>query len=227
MAPVNQRYTLVLSPDMFLDADADKGDQLEISAAREDRSPLPAWLTFDPETLAFAGTPTDADVGQFNVSVIAKDTQGAEGVDTFLLEVRPESDLPSAPIASVRRVVIPANGRVPVIIDWSAGREASQGRPRYQLGMRTMGKKGLGQVRDVAQGDHPDRHQPVPQAGHLPAPGPGDAAGGKPGAWVEGAPFTLSHPPGDGHVASSTRVRGPRRPGRTRSEARYAGRSTR
>jgi hypothetical protein len=177
---------------MFLDPDTAHGDSFEISAVREDRSPLPGWLTFDTETLAFAGTPTDADVGPLNVSIVAKDTQGAEGVDTFLLDVRPESDLPSAPIASVRRVVIPANGRVPVIIDWSAGREADQGRPRYQLDMRTMGKKGWGKYapllkvttrtgtnRFLTPGTYQLRVRATPQ-------------GGKAGDWVEGVPFTLA-----------------------------------
>ncbi|MEZ4596112.1 MAG: putative Ig domain-containing protein [Chloroflexota bacterium] len=118
---------------MFLDADADKGDSFEIVAVREDRSPLPEWLTFDPETLAFAGTPGDGDIGQLAVSVIATDTKGAEGVDTFIIDVRPETELPSPPYVTMRKTAAGTDGRLPLFIDWSAGREVDQGRPRYQL----------------------------------------------------------------------------------------------
>ncbi len=57
LATVGQPFSLVLTADMFTDADTDHGDSLTISATLEDGSPLPGWLTFDPETLAFAGTP--------------------------------------------------------------------------------------------------------------------------------------------------------------------------
>ena len=39
--------------------------------------PLPAWLTFDPNTLTFAGTPTAADSGPLDIVVRATDTFGA------------------------------------------------------------------------------------------------------------------------------------------------------
>jgi hypothetical protein len=191
VAPVNQRFTLELDPAMFLDADADKGDQFEISALREDRSPLPEWLTFDGETLAFAGTPTDADIGPLPVSVIAVDSQGAEGVDTFIIDVRPESDLPSAPTVVIRKNTVAADGRLPLFIDWSSGREANEGRPRYQFDLRTMGKKGWGKYRTLVKA--------ISRTGRNQALKPGtyqlrlrtNPAGGEPGPWVEGAPFTL------------------------------------
>ncbi|MFN8518019.1 MAG: putative Ig domain-containing protein [Chloroflexota bacterium] len=192
VAPVSQRFTLELDPAMFLDADADKGDTFEIVAVREDRSPLPAWLTFDPETLAFAGTPTDGDVGPLSVSIVATDSKGAEGVDTFLIDVRPESDLPSAPSVSIRKTTVAVDGRLPLIIDWSAGREANEGRPRYQLDVRAMGKNGWGKYRTVVKslsrtgtnrflkpGTYQFRIRTVP-------------TGAEPGPWVEGTPFTLT-----------------------------------
>ena len=192
VAPVNQRFALELDPTMFLDADTDLGDSFEITALREDRSALPAWLTFDGETLAFAGTPTDADVGPLPVSIIAIDGQGAEGVDTFLIDVRPESELPTAPEAGVRKVTVGADGRLPLIIDWSSGREANGARPRYQLDVRTKGKKGWGKYKTLvgALSRTGTNRQMKPGTYQLRVRN--KPANGSPGEWVEAPPFQLA-----------------------------------
>jgi alpha-tubulin suppressor-like RCC1 family protein len=192
VAPVNQRFSLVVAPDMFLDADADKGDQMEISVAREDRSELPGWLTFDAETFAFAGTPTDGDVGPVSVSIIARDRQGGEGVDTFVIDVRPESDLPSAPTAAVRRAALSSDGRVPIAIDWSAGKEATQGRPRYRLDMRARGKKGWGKYTPLLFSARRTGTNQMLRPGTYQLRVRAALQGGKPGPWVEGVPFRLT-----------------------------------
>ncbi len=192
VAPVGQRFELVLDPDMFIDADIDIGDAFVVTALREDRSPLPAWLTFDAETLAFAGVPTDADAGQLAVSVIATDSQAAEGVDTFVITVEPPRDQPSEPVAAMRRGQMTSAGAVPMIITWSAGREVESGTPRYGLEVRTQGRKGWGKYQKLATVSG--------RTGATRSMKPGTyqlriralVRGQDPGPWIEGQPFKLT-----------------------------------
>ena len=191
LATVNQRFSLLLTSDMFTDPDTTHGDSLTYSSTLEDGSPLPAWLTFDPQTLAYAGTPGAGDVGRLSVSVIATDTHDAKGVDTFFLDVAPERDLPTAPVVVIRRVPVSAAGTLAVLVTWSAGKEATQGRAKYDVQIRTQtkgkwskyvpyqsvtGRTGLN--KNMKPGTYQLRLRATP-------------AGGKAGAWIEGAPFTL------------------------------------
>jgi hypothetical protein len=61
-------------------ADADAGEALTFSAALADGGPLPAWLSFDPATRTFSGSPGNADVGTLAVRVTATDLAGASAV---------------------------------------------------------------------------------------------------------------------------------------------------
>ncbi len=74
----------------FTDAD---GDTLSYSATLADGSPLPGWLSFDPATGRFSGTPDDAAVGELLVRVTASDGQ-ASAHDDFLLTVTNRNDAP-------------------------------------------------------------------------------------------------------------------------------------
>ncbi|HPM81747.1 MAG TPA: PKD domain-containing protein [Candidatus Anammoximicrobium sp.] len=65
----------------------DSGDILTLSATLDDGSALPAWLTFQPGTGTFSGTPTEADVGASDVKVTATDTGNAAVSDTFRITV--------------------------------------------------------------------------------------------------------------------------------------------
>jgi len=88
-------YTVPL--DTFMDADL--VDTLTFSAPD-----LPAWLSFDPETQTFSGTPTNDDVtiGEpITITVIATDLAQATATATFTLTVLNTNDLPTVdnPIA--------------------------------------------------------------------------------------------------------------------------------
>ncbi len=48
---------------------------------------LPDWLTFDPATGEFSGTPDSGDVGTFEVEVTATDPEGLSTTDTFTVTV--------------------------------------------------------------------------------------------------------------------------------------------
>ncbi len=78
-AGVGKAFLFVLDPNTF--ADVDPGDVLVLSAG------TPAWLTFDPASGTFSGTPADADIGMLEVIVTARDGSSASIADTFNIEV--------------------------------------------------------------------------------------------------------------------------------------------
>ena len=65
----------------------DAGDILTYSATLANNSPLPIWLSFNPITRVFSGTPTNSDVGSLDIKAIATDTAGVTATDTFTLTV--------------------------------------------------------------------------------------------------------------------------------------------
>ncbi len=90
-ARVGEPYTFTVPAASFTDAD---GDALTYRARwTEHLAPqygwdLPAWLTFDPATRTFSGTPGAADVDSVSVKVEARDGQ-ATASQIFYLEVQP------------------------------------------------------------------------------------------------------------------------------------------
>ena len=75
-------------------ADIDAGDVLTYSATLENGNALPSWLTFNPTTRTFSGTPTNDNVGNLNVKAIATDRAGATVSDIFTLTVQNVNDAP-------------------------------------------------------------------------------------------------------------------------------------
>ena len=76
-------------------SDPDVGDTLIYAAALEDGSALPGWLSFDPGTGTFSGTPTNDDVGVFSIRLTATDGQGASTSDVFSITVVDVNDPPT------------------------------------------------------------------------------------------------------------------------------------
>lgn len=66
-------------------ADGDVADVLTFSAELAGGDPLPGWLTFDPATLTFNGTPGLADVSPLEIEVAADDGHGGTAVASFTL----------------------------------------------------------------------------------------------------------------------------------------------
>ncbi len=81
-------------PDNVL-VDPDAGDVLTYVATQADGSALPSWLTFDPVTRAFSGTPVNSDVGAIDVKVTATDPDGASASTEFVLSVLNTNDAPT------------------------------------------------------------------------------------------------------------------------------------
>ncbi|QHP78955.1 tandem-95 repeat protein [Pectobacterium odoriferum] len=84
-----------LPSGLFTDADA--GDTLTLSATLADGTPLPAWLSFNPATGTFSGTPANGDVGSLTIKVTATDGSNASVSTTFGLTV---TNVNEAPVVS-------------------------------------------------------------------------------------------------------------------------------
>ncbi len=85
-------FSFVVPADTFSDIDA--GDMLTYGAMLADGSSLPEWLSFDPETRAFTGTPGNDDVGTLSVTLTATDAADASAANTFSLAVVNVNDAP-------------------------------------------------------------------------------------------------------------------------------------
>ena len=76
-------------------SDPDPGDSFTLSALLSDGSNLPAWLSFDPTTGTFSGTPGNLDVGALSTEVTATDLAGLSTSGTFTLNVANVNDAPT------------------------------------------------------------------------------------------------------------------------------------
>jgi Ca2+-binding RTX toxin-like protein len=80
-------WSFTLPANSFADADSGIGDTLTYSATRADGSALPSWLSFNPATLTFSGTPGAGGPGALNLKVTATDSNGASVFAGFELAV--------------------------------------------------------------------------------------------------------------------------------------------
>ncbi len=83
-AIANAAFSFTVATNAF--GDVDTSDTLTYTATLADNSALPAWLTFNPGTLNFSGTPASANLGPIDVKVSADD--GSSTItDTFQITV--------------------------------------------------------------------------------------------------------------------------------------------
>ncbi len=75
--------------------DVDAGATLTYTAQLAGGGALPAWLSFDPVTRTFSGTPDNANVGTVNIDLIASDGNGGSVTDTFSIHVANTNDAPT------------------------------------------------------------------------------------------------------------------------------------
>jgi hypothetical protein len=68
-------FSFQIPTNTFTDIDA--GDVLTYSATLENGNALPSWLTFNPTTRTFSGTPNNDNVGSLNIKAIATDQASA------------------------------------------------------------------------------------------------------------------------------------------------------
>jgi len=80
-------FTFTVPATTFTDADVSHGDALAYGASLADGSLLPAWLSFDPITLTFSGTPSPGDAGVLQITVTATDQGHLSATDLFMLSI--------------------------------------------------------------------------------------------------------------------------------------------
>jgi VCBS repeat-containing protein len=93
-ATVGTAFSFTIPAGMVTDPDA--GDTLTWSARLQGGAALPAWLSFDPATRTFTGTPVSAET--LSLTVTAEDLATASGSITFTLEVGAASPPPAPPV---------------------------------------------------------------------------------------------------------------------------------
>ncbi len=88
----NGSFSFIVPAGTFTDPDI--GDTLTLRAAQADGSALPGWLSFNPSTRTFSGTPGNGDVGNLTIRVTATDSGNASVSTTFGLTVTNVNDAP-------------------------------------------------------------------------------------------------------------------------------------
>eukprot|EP01035_Chromulina_nebulosa_P047308 gene47308-64121_t len=79
---------------------------LVFTATTDTGAPLPGWLTFDPATRTFSGTPQNENVGPLSVKVTASDGE-LTTTSTFTITVQNVNDAPTVanPLADAQGAV--------------------------------------------------------------------------------------------------------------------------
>jgi trimeric autotransporter adhesin len=81
-------FSYSFSPDTMYDEDA--GDSLTYSVSLQNNAPLPAWLSYDAQTLTLSGTPDAGHVGALQFVLWATDNYGAaKGISVDLTVAEP------------------------------------------------------------------------------------------------------------------------------------------
>lgn len=84
---VTEGQTLTFTVPTGSFTDPDLGDVLTFSAQLTGGGALPAWLSFDPSTQTFSGTPPAGSYGDVNIDVTATDSGSLSVSDSFTLIV--------------------------------------------------------------------------------------------------------------------------------------------
>ena len=82
--PAGKPFRIALPADCF--TDPDPGDVLVISARKADGSPLPRWLRFDGDALSFSGSAPAGLRGVTELTLRAKDFDGAVAEGRLVLD---------------------------------------------------------------------------------------------------------------------------------------------
>jgi len=87
----DELYNFQFFDSTFLDPD---GDELTYTANEHGTNSLPDWLSFDPISRTFSGTPENVNVGILEIEIITSDDSNS-ATDTFILEVVNTNDAPT------------------------------------------------------------------------------------------------------------------------------------
>ncbi|MEA5578075.1 Calx-beta domain-containing protein [Anabaena sp. UHCC 0451] len=99
VATEDNPFSFTFAESSFIEIDPD--DPLTYFATLADGNSLPTWLSFDPITRTFSGTPKNSDIGSWAIDVRATDNYGVSVTDTFLLDVKPRNIEPSVTLSKI------------------------------------------------------------------------------------------------------------------------------
>lgn len=91
-ATEDSAFNFTFASNTFTDQDV--GNTLTYTAQLAGGGALPSWITFDPTTRTFSGTPLNAHVGTLSIDVIANDGNGGAVTDTFNIVIDNTNDAP-------------------------------------------------------------------------------------------------------------------------------------
>src|SRR5262249_48805706 len=90
---VGAAFSFTLPDHTFTDVD---GDALSLSADLVGGGTFPSWLSFDPATGQFSGTPGANDFGSYEIAVTARDPGGLDVSSIFTLTIAlPDNSAPT------------------------------------------------------------------------------------------------------------------------------------
>ncbi len=134
------RIAVTIPAEAFAHTKADA--VVTLKATRADGAALPGWMTFNPQTGTFEGTPPPGFKGEVVVKVIAKDNQGREAVQTFKIVVGSADQGNVAPADQ-------GEGQGPPP---APGQTGDAGQPNKQAAAKPPGRPGLTeQLRALSQ----------------------------------------------------------------------------
>ena len=108
-APIGTAFSYTVPANTFSDAD---NDPLTYTATKDDGTPLPAWLSFDPGTRTFSGTPPTTVVIPLPLKVTASDGYGGSVSDMFDINA---ISVPFAPTG----LTATASGTTTINLSWT------------------------------------------------------------------------------------------------------------
>jgi hypothetical protein len=85
-------YAYTIPSNTF--TDVDPGDVLTYTATQFNGNALPEWLSFDPSTRTFSGTPSNSDLGAITITITVTDGSAQSITDTFVLNVNNTNTAP-------------------------------------------------------------------------------------------------------------------------------------
>lgn len=86
-AAEDSAFAFTIPGTTFTDEDLIHGDALTYQATLAGGNPLPTWLSFNPTTRTFIGTPGAGDAGTLQIAVSATDNGTLSATDTFALVI--------------------------------------------------------------------------------------------------------------------------------------------
>jgi Tol biopolymer transport system component len=87
-----------------------ENDALTYSASQSNNLPLPTWLSFDPATLTFSGTPSTGNEGTLELQVRATDTASNNVSNIFKLTVNSTGGVTNPTPTGIRRITQAPDG---------------------------------------------------------------------------------------------------------------------